>query len=142
MAIRTRNKVSAQFSTASMSDLIFLLLIFFVMTSTLVSPNVIPLLLPNSSSPRPGEPKKNLEVYIDGTFNYFVDPKANPNPVGEEMLESIISEKIASTNDGNVVLRSDKTVPVQYVVNVIDAVNKINDKTGKNHKVILATQNK
>lgn len=142
MAIKTRNKVSAQFSTASMSDLIFLLLIFFVMTSTLVSPNVIPLLLPNSSSPRPNEPKKNLEVYIDGTFNYFVDARVNPNPVAEDALESAIFEKIGDSENASVVLKSDKTVPVQYVVNVIDAVNKINDKTGKNHKVILATQNK
>lgn len=141
MAIKVRNKVNAQFSAASMSDLIFLLLIFFVMTSTLVSPNVIPLLLPTSKTKRTPE-VQSFEVYIDGTFNYYVDPKNNPNPVTEEMLFSTIEAKLQGLAEGNVVLRADKTVPLQNVVSVIDAVNQINTKYSKNYKVILATQNK
>lgn len=141
MAIKIRNRVKAEFSSASMSDLIFLLLIFFVMTSTLVSPNVIPLLLPNSKAKQVIE-VKSFEVYIDGTYQFFVDPKNNPNPVSKEALEGAIEAKLSGLAEGNVVLRADKTVQVQDVVSVIDAVNQINKRTGKNYKVVLATQNK
>jgi hypothetical protein len=50
--------------------------------------------------------------------------------------------KLAGQADATIVLRSDKSVPVQYVVNVIDAVNDINNATQQNHKVILATSPK
>ncbi|MFP4469202.1 MAG: ExbD/TolR family protein [Bacteroidota bacterium] len=134
MAIETRNKRSAQFSMASMSDLVFLLLIFFMLTSTLVAPNAIKLLLPQSSSKTLA--RQTITVYINDQFDYFV----NETPVNEEQLQSSLSEKLAGQVEGSVVLRSDQSVAVQYVVNVIDAVNRINDKYGTRHKVILATR--
>ena len=133
MAIQTRNKRSAAFSTASMSDLVFLLLIFFMLTSTLVAPNAIKLLLPSSNSKTMA--KQSVTVYIDGHFRYYVEE----DPVPENRLEPEIGRRIGNQLDASVVLRSDKTVPVQYVVNVIDAVNELNKRTGTNHKVILAT---
>lgn len=141
MAIQTRNRLSTEFSTASMSDLVFLLLIFFVMTSTLVSPNVIPLLLPNSKSPNPIE-VQTVTVYIDGTYNYFIDPKSNPNPIAEGEILGILSTKLTGLDKANIVLRADKTVPVQNIVTVIDAVNQINEAQQTNFKVILATESK
>lgn len=136
MAIETRNKRSIQFSMASMSDLVFLLLIFFMLTSTLVAPNAIKLLLPQSSSKTLA--KQTITVYINDQFDYFV----NESPVKESQLQGRLSNRLAGQRDGSVVLRSDQSVPVQYVVNVIDAVNKINDKYGTKHKVILATRPK
>ncbi len=136
MAIKTRNKIGVSFNSSSMSDLVFLLLIFFMLTSTLVAPNAIKLLLPSSSSKTMA--KQTLTVYINEHFQYYVDE----TPVADDELASIISERIAGENDATVVLRSDKTVPVQYVVNVIDAVNDINNATQQNHKVILATSPK
>lgn len=136
-----RSRVSAEFSTASMSDLIFLLLIFFVMTSTLVSPNVIPLLLPNSKSPNPIE-VQTVTVYIDGTYNYYVDPKTSPNSIAEAELFGILSSKLTGLDKANIVLRADKTVPVQNIVTVIDVVNRINEAQQTNFKVILATESK
>ena len=121
---------------ASMSDLVFLLLIFFMLTSTLVAPNAIKLLLPSSSSKTMA--KQTVTIYIDDRFQYYVEEFQ----VAERNLESEIGRKITGQLDASVVLRSDKTVPVQYVVNVIDAVNEINKKTGTNHKVILATSPK
>ena len=106
MAIKSRNKVEPTFNSSSMSDLVFLLLIFFMLTSTLVAPNAIKLMLPSSSSKTMA--KQTVTVYINDQFQYF----------------------------------SDKTVPVQYIVNVIDAVNEINNATNNNHKVILATSPK
>lgn len=136
MPIQTRNKRSAAFSTASMSDLVFLLLIFFMLTSTLVAPNAIKLLLPSSESKTMA--KQSVTIYIDERFQYYV----GEYPVQESSLQSEINKNIAGQLEASVVLRSDKTVPVQYVVNVIDAVNEINKRTGTNHKVILATSPK
>jgi biopolymer transport protein ExbD len=136
MAIQTRNKRKAEFSMASMSDLVFLLLIFFMLTSTLVAPNAIKLLLPNSSNKTMA--KQTVTVYINDSYQYFV----GENRVSELQLQDRIDTKIAGQLDASIVLRSDKSVPVQYVVNVIDAVNNINKKYNTKHKVILATEPK
>ncbi len=119
-----------------MSDLVFLLLIFFMLTSTLVAPNAIKLLLPSSSSKTMA--KQTVTVYINDLLQYYVEE----TPVTDEELESIIGSKVEGQTEATVVLRSDKSVPVQYVVNVIDAVNNINNNTQQNHKVILATSPK
>lgn len=133
MSIQTRHRRSTEFSSASMSDLVFLLLIFFILISTLVSPNAIKLLLPNSNSKTMA--KQTLTVYINDQYMYFVDQTL----VEEEQLVTAISALIGADAEASVVLRSDKTVPVQYVVNVIDAVNQINEQTNAKHKVLLAT---
>ena len=136
MAIKTRNKIGVSFNSSSMSDLVFLLLIFFMLTSTLVAPNAIKLMLPSSSSKTMA--KQTVTVYINDLLQYYVEE----TPVPDVDLASAISTKIAGQADATIVLRSDKTVPVQYVVNVIDAVNDINNATQQNHKVILATSPK
>lgn len=133
MAIKTRNKISVSFNSSSMSDLVFLLLIFFMLTSTLVAPNAIKLLLPSSSSKTMA--KQTVTVYINDLYQYYVEEI----PVADDELAGSISARIGGESDATVVLRSDKSVPVQYVVNVIDAVNEINNANQQNHKVILAT---
>ncbi len=133
MPIHTRNKLSASFSMASMSDLVFLLLIFFMITSTLVAPNAIKLLLPNSSSKTMA--KQTVTVYINEEQNFFVEEFQ----VSEDMLSMQVEQRLINQSEGTVVLRADKTVPVQHIVTVIDAVNSINQKKGTKHKVILAT---
>ena len=133
MAIRSRNKVEPTFNSSSMSDLVFLLLIFFMLTSTLVAPNAIKLMLPSSNSKTMA--KQTVTVYVNEQYQYFVDE----TPADESQLMELINSKIGTDNQATVVLRSDKSVPVQYIVNVIDAVNDINNSTGNNHKVILAT---
>ena len=134
--IKSRNKVEPSFNSSSMSDLVFLLLIFFMLTSTLVAPNAIKLMLPSSSSKTMA--KQTVTVYINEEYNYFVEK----TPADETTLSELINARLGTDAEGTVVLRSDKTVPVQYVVNVIDAVNEINNATGTNHKVILATSQK
>ncbi|MBR4199192.1 MAG: biopolymer transporter ExbD [Bacteroidales bacterium] len=140
--IRSQNQIKIESNSSTMSDLVFLLLIFFMITSTLISPNAVKLLLPESNSKTMA--KQNVTVYIDDQFAFYVDGE----PASIETLEPMIQEGIVKsvtdgeTHDACVVLRSDKTVPVQYVVNVIDAVNAINEHTGAQHKVILATSPK
>ncbi|MEG1498135.1 MAG: biopolymer transporter ExbD [Bacteroidales bacterium] len=136
MAIQSRHKISSNFSVASMSDLVFLLLIFFILLSTLVSPNAIKLLLPSSESKTMA--KQNYTVYINDQYQYFVE---------QTMVESAdlpisIAQLTASNPEATIVLRSDQTVPVQYVVNVLDAVNRVNEQRGSKLKTILATSPK
>ena len=133
MAIKSRNKVEPTFNSSSMSDLVFLLLIFFMLTSTLVAPNAIKLMLPSSNSKTMA--KQTVTVYVNEQYQYFV----NETPSDEAQLTDLINASIGNDSQATVVLRSDKSVPVQYIVNVIDAVNDINNSTGNNHKVILAT---
>jgi biopolymer transport protein ExbD len=136
MAIKSQNKISTEFSTASMSDLVFLLLIFFMLTSTLVSPNAIKLLLPSSSSKTIA--KQTTTVYINDLNQFFV----NETPASEVNMQQLLSQALIGQNEGVIVLRADKSVPVQYVVTVIDAVNQMNDLLKTKHKVILATKPK
>lgn len=137
--IRSQNKIKIETSSSSMSDLVFLLLIFFMITSTLISPNAVKLLLPESNSKTMA--RENVTVYIDENHNFFVD---NDVPIAVSELEAFISTSIAGigVDDACVVLRADKNVPVQDVVQVIDAVNSINNTSGTKHKVILATSPK
>lgn len=137
MAIKMRNKRSADFSTSSMSDLVFLLLIFFMLTSTLISPNAIKLLLPQSSSRTRAKPPK-VTVYINEEFKFFVDGVSALNTD----LYPILSQKLIGQTDASVVLKVNFNVPTQYVVDVIEAVNEINEADLTNqtqNKVILAT---
>ena len=136
MAIKSRNKVEPTFNSSSMSDLVFLLLIFFMLTSTLVAPNAIKLMLPSSNSET--RVKQTVTIYVNDQFHYYVDEVQ----ADETQLTDLINTRIGNNPQATVVLRSDKSVPVQYIVNVIDAVNTINNATGNNHKVILATSPK
>jgi len=137
MAIQTRNKRKTDFSMASMSDIVFLLLIFFMLTSTLVAPNAIKLLLPQSNS-RAIETPPKITISINKDLNYFLDGVQ----VNEETLKAGLLEKLPRQESTSIRLEADKTIPVQYVVNVLDIVNTINKKYNTKHKVILATSPK
>jgi biopolymer transport protein ExbD len=122
---------------ASMSDLVFLLLIFFMLTSTLVAPNAIKLLLPQSNSRTIEKPPKII-ISINAQKEYFLQGVQ----VEEQGLESGLLSQLEGKESASIRLESDKTVPVQYVVNVIDIVNDVNNRYNTKHKVIMATSAK
>lgn len=134
MAIKMQNKISTEFSMASMADLVFLLLIFFILTSTLVSPNAIKLLLPSGSGKTIS--KQTTIVYINSHNQFFV----NEIPATELNIQQLLTQSLIGQTEGVIVLRPDRTVPVQYIVTVIEAVNQINTLLKTKHKVILATK--
>jgi biopolymer transport protein ExbD len=146
MAIKLQNTRSAEFSMVSMADIVFLLLIFFLITSTLVSPNAINLLLPKSDSGKQLA-KKNIEVYIDEDKNYYVNPKgptAQPVPY-EELL--FVLQGIAETDNAEqrvIILRADKSVPIECVVAFYDVLNALNApfEESQRYKLLLATEAK
>jgi biopolymer transport protein ExbD len=130
-----------EMNLSTQADLVFLLLIFFMITSTFVSPNAIKLLLPQSSSKTMA--KQNFEVYIDENKEYAIKQGKDLMSVEEALLESAVVENLSLLDDdATVVIRADQSVPVQNIVYVIDAVNKANDLYGKKCKAILATQAK
>lgn len=144
MSIKTQNKLRVDFSATSMSDLVFLLLIFFMITSTLVSPNVINLILPKSDSGKQS-PARNIEVYINDKKEYFVNPQnTNSIPVSYEDLLPTLEEAVANDKSTQraIVLRSDKSVPIENVVILMDVLNDLNESLGEGngYKIVLATE--
>jgi biopolymer transport protein ExbD len=139
MDLKPKHRVGVEMNNTTMSDLVFLLLIFFMLTSTLISPNAIKLLLPSSTSPRVLAPAKPVKIYIDEKLQYYIDGI----PVDELKLAEQMTIRLKdSPPDASVVINADATVPVQAVVNIIDIVNQINESLNASHKAILATQPK
>lgn len=127
MAIRTKNKVSTNFSMASMTDIVFLLLIFFVITSTLISPNALKLLLPKSSSKT--LTKQTISVSISKELEYYV----NQDKVTFESIESFLKQQLANEQEPGIILHAEKSVPIEEVVKVMDIANR------NKYKLVLAT---
>lgn len=145
MPINMQNKLKLDFSPFSMSDLVFLLLFFFMVTSTMVSPNVINILLPRSDSGKQST-NRNIEVYINDKKEYFVNPMThNSLPVPYEQLLPALQEAVAQDKSIQraIVLRSDKSVPIENVVILMDVLNDLNEILGEGngYKIVLATKN-
>jgi len=128
MGLKPRNKVSALFNMSSLTDIIFLLLIFFMLTSTLVSPNALKLLLPSSNSQTLA--KQTVSVSITKDLKYYLDKKR----VTLEELSSNLQDKFGEIDDATIVLNADKSVPVDNVVQVMNIANQLD------LKMILATK--
>jgi biopolymer transport protein ExbD len=114
MSLRSKNKVSANFSMSSMTDIVFLLLIFFMLTSTLVSPNALKLLLPNSKA-RTLE-KQTISVSITPEIEYYIEDQKYPF----DQLENQLKQRLANEQEPAIVLHADKTVDIEFAVKVMD----------------------
>ena len=128
MNFRGRNKVTPEFNMSSMTDIVFLLLIFFMIASTLVTTNAIDILLPKASGKT--ENKKSVAVSIKKDLTYYIDQKR----VGESVLENELLTVLSSQENPTIVLRAEKSVPVDNVVKVMDIANR------NRFKVILAVK--
>ncbi|MAC94953.1 MAG: biopolymer transporter ExbD [Flavobacteriales bacterium] len=130
MAIRSRNKVSPNFNMSSMTDIVFLLLIFFMLTSTLVSPNALKLLLPSSSSKTLAP--QTVSVSITKNLEYYVDREQ----VEFEFLEPIIKKKMGNNPENSIILHVDKQIAVEEAVKVMDIASR------NKYRMVLATKPK
>ena len=131
MALRKRNKVDVSFSTASMSDLVFLLLIFFMITSTLVSPNALKLLLPQSNNQTNAKPLTT--VSISKELNYFVNNDGKVVQVNFAEIEPFLQHTLGTNPEVYISLHAEKTVPIEEVVKIMNIAKR------NNYKLILAT---
>lgn len=128
MNLRGRNKVTPEFNMSSMTDIVFLLLIFFMLASTLVTTSAIDILLPKASGKT--ENKKSISVSIKKDLTYYIDQKR----VGESVLENQLVQILSTQSQPTIVLRAEQSVPVQNVVKVMDIANR------NKFKVILAVK--
>ena len=128
MAFRTRNKVDPNFNMSSMTDIVFLLLIFFMLTSTLVTTNALDLVLPSSTAK--SVKKQTVSVSIDANLNHYIDR----DKVEPAFMVSMIQQRQATAEDKVIVLRVEKGVPIEYAVKVMDIAYQ------NQYKIVLATK--
>ncbi len=130
MNLRGRNKVNPNFNMSSMTDIVFLLLIFFMLTSTLVTDSAIDVLLPKAGGKT--ENKTSVSVTITNKSLFYIDKTR----VSGTNLESEILTKVGTDKKRIIVIRGDKDVPYKNVVKVIDIANR------NKLKMILAVKGK
>ncbi|MAO71630.1 MAG: biopolymer transporter ExbD [Flavobacteriales bacterium] len=128
MNLRGRNKVNPNFNMSSMTDIVFLLLIFFMLTSTLVSPNALKLLLPNSKAKT--LEKQTISISINEDIHFYI----NENRIEENNLEKEIREIVIGVEDPAIILHADKSVDIEHVVKVMDIAYR------NKYKIVLATK--
>jgi len=111
MNLKSKHKVEAAFSMSSMTDVIFLLLIFFMLTASFITPSGLPVNVPSSKSSEIVMQKVGVTITKD--LQYYV----NDRKVNVSQLEANLRDAFAG-KEGVVVLHCDKDVPVEYVVKV------------------------
>jgi biopolymer transport protein ExbD len=132
MNLRKKQRgASAQVHTEAMNDIMFFLLLFFLIASTVTNPNVIKLLLPKSKSGK-SISKKTIVVSLTKDLRYYVDRQE----VSLAQLPDKLSSYKSLATDLTIVLYVDKTVAIQDVVNIMDISQKLNIK------LVLATEPK
>ncbi len=130
MALSQRNKISINFSSVGMTDVVFNLLIFFMLTSTMVHPSALKLLLPKGSTQTSAKPLTTVSITSD--LKYYVEME----PVNIDDLEAILRQKLGDKPDTYISLHADKSVPFESVVKVLNIAQS------NNYKLIIATSPK
>lgn len=131
MALKRRNKVNVTFSMASMTDIVFLLLLFFMITSTMVAPNALKLLLPQSNNQTVA--KAITTVSITADLKYYINEDGNLKRVAFSEIEPHLQKMVRENEETYISLHTDKSVPIEQVVNVMNIAKR------NNIKMILAT---
>ncbi len=126
MKLKGRNKISPEFSMASMTDIVFLLLIFFMITAN--SPNALDLLLPKAKGKSTNT--QNVSVTINKNLEYFVDNQR----INGAYIEIELKKALEGRDKPTIILRAEESVAIKEAVNVMDIANR------NNYKVILAVR--
>ncbi len=133
MSLKRRNKIDPSFSMSSMTDLVFLLLIFFMITSTMVTPNAIKVLLPQGKTQTAAKPL--ARVIIDKDLNYYAAfGNEDEMPILPEELTAFLQESAQKEPEMYVALYADERVPYREIVNVLNIANE------NQFKMVLATR--
>jgi biopolymer transport protein ExbD len=128
MNLRSRNKVSADFSMSSMTDIVFLLLIFFMLTSPAVTPEALDLILPKAQGKTTNV--SSLSVSITKDLQIYI----NNDRVSQSALEGTLKEMLNGTEDPTIILRAEEGVPIEKAVTVMDIANR------NRYKIVLAVK--
>lgn len=128
MGLGSRNKVSVEFSMSSMTDIVFLLLIFFILLSTFITANHMDVDPPTSDGMNTGS--QTVSVSISPDIHFYV----NTDEVAEADLEYVLKEQLAGEAEPGIVLHADKTVPIKHVMTIMQIASR------NKYSLILATQ--
>ncbi len=126
MKLKSRNKISPEFSMSSMTDIVFLLLIFFMLTAN--SPNALDLLLPKAKGKSTNT--QNVSVSINRNLEYFV----NSQQINGDYIEIELKKALEGKENPTIILRAEESVAIKEAVNVMDIANR------NSYKVILAVR--
>lgn len=129
MKLRKKNKISIEVATSSMNDIMFFLMLFFLIMSTLLNPNVIKLSLPSSKHPSELR-QKEVSLSITKEKNYFI----NNRQIQYDQIETELVQELKGVDNATVILRFDNSLTVQDLVSVLEIGNKLKIK------MILATK--
>lgn len=124
MGLKRRNKVSAEFSMSSLTDIIFLLLIFFILTSSLVSPNALNLKLPSSGSKTVAP--STISVSISKTGQWYVDNKKTSKGSVKSAVRQRMKEEGKPAKELTLVIVAEMGVPIEHVVFLMDLATRLN----------------
>src|SRR6056297_2391298 len=128
MNLRGRNKVSATFSMSSMTDIVFLLLIFFMLTSPVITPEALDLILPKAKGKTTST--QNVAVSITKDLEFYVnDEQVNANEV-----ERHLKSELSGIEEPTIILRAAEGVPIEKAVQIMDIANK------NRYKIVLAVK--
>lgn len=128
MNLRGRNKVSPEFSMSSMTDIVFLLLVFFLLTSPAITPDALDLILPKAKGKT--TTKQTTSVSISKDLAYYV----NKERVTEKQLEAYLQQELNGEKEPTIILRAEEGVPIERVVSVMDIANR------NRYKIVLAVR--
>ena len=133
MALKRSTRVDANISMSSMTDIVFLLLIFFLVTSTLLNPNALKLLLPKSTGQVSAKPTVTVSVKDQGDETYTYHINGNQEPVPFEQVEDQLVLLLQTDEDPTFSIYSDQSVPIGEIVQIMNIAKR------NHYKVILAT---
>ncbi|GAB2777867.1 ExbD/TolR family protein [Salinimicrobium soli] len=128
MNLRGRNKISPEFSMSSMTDVVFLLLIFFMLTSPAITPEALDLILPKAKGKT--TTKQNISVSITKDLQVYI----NKERVSNSALEQRLKEELSGVEDPTIILRAEEGVPIEKAVQVMDIANR------NRYKIVLAVK--
>jgi biopolymer transport protein ExbD len=128
MNLRGRNKISPEFSMSSMTDIVFLLLIFFMLTSPAITPEALDLILPKAKGKTTN--KQNVAVSITKDLQVYI----NKERVSNSSLEARLKEILSGEEDPTIILRAEEGVPIEKAVDVMDIANR------NRYKIVLAVK--
>ena len=134
MAFKRTTQVSANIGSTSMTDIVFLLLIFFLITSTLVNPNALKLMLPKSTGQVSAKPTVSVSIKDWGEDRYTYHVNGDETPTALADVEDQLINLLQSEEDPTFVIYSDESVPIKEIVGLMNIAKR------DHYKVILATQ--
>ncbi len=130
MKLKRKREMQAEVYTSSLNDIMFFLLLFFLIISTLVNPSVIQLMLPKASANVQKISKLTINLSVTKELNYFLNDK----PIPFDAIKPGIQKLAINPENTTVILRADRTIQLQDLVSILDIGNQLH------LKMILATQ--